>query len=522
VVHSTGVKMNLQLPALARALKNLNTRTWLVLGAGATTGLALLAALQPLLALALGALVIVTLLGIFVVARPWHLFALYLFLLPPHVVLMSLLLVHVGMPAPVVKAISAWKEVALVFLLALAGWRYLHARWRLTVPDIAVLAYVIYALIIGALSFFGERSLGALAYGLRDLLLPAIIYLGGRALFLTEGRARRVFQLLLGAAFLFSVLGIIERLYIPTEAHVAIGIPRYFRELLNITTYSDWHLGLPENYWTSANIGRIRRAVSVYGSSQPFALSYLLLLPPALYGLFRRELPEHRMARVVFVVSLIALLLTITRFTILICFMLLLVGGFIASASARRLAARAAAVIVILFAGLFVVSRDMRDIVISTVTFQDDSSSLRLQVWDDTVEAVMRQPLGYGIGSVGQTALRTDGELVRIEGQVSKIAMELGVPGLLLYLALLLSISVYLVLAANRATHPYVWGLCFASALTFLGLAANALTTEWHNSPSLVYPAWWLAGACMSTIAARSTVEQPAPPVGQVDVALSH
>jgi hypothetical protein len=435
---------------------------------------------------------------------PWHFFALYLFLLPPHILLMTILLVHLGLPAPVVKGISAWKEVILLFLLAAALWRLVRAPLRLAFPDWLVILYGLYVLGVGAISYAEGQGTIVLLYGLRDLLLPVLVYGVGRSLFLSERRARQVFRWLVGAALLFSITGILERFFIPTAAHVAFGLPRYYGELLNLA-YPEFYLGLPENFWTSANAGRIRRAVSVYGSSQGFALSYLLLLPPLLYTLVTRELREHRLAPLLLAVAMIALFLTITRFTIAISIGLLGVTMLVSSRGARRLAAYATALILGAFVLLLLFSSSARMLATSTLTFQDHSARTRLIVWQRTVETVAQQPFGHGIGRVGQTAARLDDQaapLVPTEGQLSKIVVELGLQGLLLYLGLLLSISLFLARAAAAAGTPYIRGLCFASALTFLGLAANSLMTEWHNSPALVYPAWWLAGACMATAVA--------------------
>jgi hypothetical protein len=447
--------------------------------------------------------------------NPWRFFALYLFLLPPHILLMTFLLVHVALPAPVVKAVSAWKEITLAFLLAVALWRLTRLRPRLLLPDWLVILYGLYVMGVGVLIYLEGQDLIVLLYGLRDLLLPVLLYLVGRSLHLSEGRARQVFRWLVVAALLFSITGIVERLFIPTVAHVAFGLPRYYSELLNLA-YPEFYLGLPENFWTSANAGRIRRAVGVFGSSQGFALSYLLLLPPLLYALVTRELREHRLAPPLLAVAMVALFLTITRFTIAIAIGLLVITVLFSSRDARRLATYATTLLLAAFLLLLLFSSSARMLALSTVTFQDHSARTRLIVWQRTAETVAQQPFGYGIGTVGQTAVRLDEDgvqLVRTEGQISKVVVELGLQGLGLYLGLLLSITLYLARSAAAAGTPYVRGLCFASALTFLGLLANALTTEWHNSPALVYPALWLAGTCLATGAARLPVppEEAAP-----------
>lgn len=474
-------------------------KSWIIL-VGGTLLLALVTAVEPLAGLAASLLMIGILVATYLVCRPWHLFVCYLFLLAVHIPLMAILLVQVGLPRQVVKAISGWKELTLLLFLAVAVWRLLQSRWQATIPDLFIALYLFYTFVYLLFSLNQDNSIVTLLYGLRDLILPFLLYIVGRSVSLSNKQAQRVFQWLLWAALIFSLIGIIEWSFIPTQWHADLGISRYYKELLNIE-YRDYFLGLPQNYWRGTTAGRLRRAVSVYASSQGFGLSFLLLLPFTIYGMLTRTLKESNFALLTFIISLIALVLTITRFTIVICVGLLILASLISSERARQWARRSIIVIAIAFIAALLLSNTFRVVVISTLTFEDHSSSTRLVIWGNTLSVVMAQPLGYGIGQVGQTATRliTGGtKVVGIEGQISKIAVELGVPALLFYLAILLLISVYLFVTYYQLKEPYLRALCFASALTFLGLFANSLTTEWHNSMALVYPAFWLAGSCVT------------------------
>jgi hypothetical protein len=306
----------------------------------------------------------------------------------------------------------------------------------------------------------------------------------------------------LWAGLIFSVIGIIERFWIPTEWQAFdLGIGRYYRELIGID-YGSWYLGLPENYWRGTPIGRLRRAVSVYGSSQGFALAYLLMFPVSAYGLLHRRLPESRLATVTFLVSLVALGLTITRFTFVVCVGLFLLMLLISNARARRFAKYIVTIMAVGFAMAYVLSDAVRAVVITTINFQDHSSAQRLDIWWSTLLALVEQPLGYGLATVGHTVHRLVGStsVVGTEGQISKIAIEVGIPGVLIYSAALTMISLFLFVGYRYTSHTYSRALCLCMSLAFLGLWINSLTTEWHNSPSIVYPAWWLAGSCISYI----------------------
>jgi hypothetical protein len=458
------------------------------------------AAAVGLLLAAVGVLLIAT--------RPWLGFTAYLLLLAPHVLFMALLYGVVGLPPLVVRLLSAWKEGLLLLLLASILVRPVWPRRLvITLPDLVLATYLSFVLFATALALLRDTPLSALAYGVRDLLLPVAIYLVGRTLPLDEQRARWVFRLLLGVGLALAVLGIIERQLVPTEAHVWIGIPAYYRDILGLGGL-DYLLGLPANYWTSANSGLLRRAVSVYGSSQPFALSFLLFLPPFAYALLTRTLPERRFALLGLLIMLAALALTITRFTIVIALGQLVLMGLLLSARARRIAWRVLATVLAAGVAVLVAVPAVRLLVINTLTFQDHSSSLRLQVWGATLGLIFSNPIGYGIATTGQTASRFGGAVISIEGQYSKIGVELGLIGLLLYIAVLATLSLYLLRGAYRVRRPYLQAVSCVLAIVFIGLAVNSMTTEWHNSIALVYPLWWLAGSTVATLARSAPADQ--------------
>lgn len=444
--------------------------------------------------------------GLLIIYRPWLAFGAYLFLLAPHVLLMSALLVIVGLPGSLVKAISAWKEaVLLLLLLAVLLHSVQKRQFLLALPDMLVLLYAGWVALVAFFSLLGGLSVVVLAYGVRDMILPVLLYIIGRSLLLSEYKAQKIFRWVLVAALIFSSLGVFERLFIPLEWYVAIGVPRYSRELIGIT-YPDYLMGLPENFWTSANSGLLRRAVSVYGSSQGFALAFLLFFPFYIYGLLTRSLPEHRFVKVTFVILMLGLFLTITRFTIMTCLFLLLLAGLLTSQRARSIVVRSLFLVSIAAVVLLLASDSVRLLVINTLTFTDHSASTRLVVWAQSIDAIVSQPFGYGISTTGQTAGRFGNTIVGIEGQYPKIGVELGLIGLLLYILMLAFISMYLMRAAYQISSPYQRSICFAVALTFIGLALNSATTEWHNAIALVYPVWWLAGSCVTCGARQACV----------------
>jgi len=122
--------------------------------------------------------------------------------------------------------------------------------------------------------------------------------------------------------------------------------------------------------------------------------------------------------------------------------------------------------------------------------------------WTAGLENFLRHPLGVGLGSTDFAAARFGLIPLTGDNQYLRYAVELGVLGLILHVAVLagaLGSGVRAWLAARREPARG-YGLLLAVAV--LGIAVNALTAVVLNSMMLAYPFFWLAGA-VTTIAER-------------------
>jgi hypothetical protein len=117
----------------------------------------------------------------------------------------------------------------------------------------------------------------------------------------------------------------------------------------------------------------------------------------------------------------------------------------------------------------------------------------------DGIETVARHPQGYGLGNAGATASRFGVELKAGESNYTELGVELGVLGLLLFVAWSAALLVGLVRSA-WAGSPVAAGVAAALA----AVLALAVQTDVVGVPWIAYCVFWLGGSLVAPAASRA------------------
>ncbi len=122
-------------------------------------------------------------------------------------------------------------------------------------------------------------------------------------------------------------------------------------------------------------------------------------------------------------------------------------------------------------------------------TVLEDPNELRLRFWQESVEDIVANPVGSGPGTAGLASIKNEVQgTVLNENYYLQIANEIGVLGLLIFLAILVMVGARVLAAIGQS--PAALGL-FAA---FIGLAfTNLLVHIWSNE-TVAYTWWGLAG----------------------------
>jgi uncharacterized protein involved in exopolysaccharide biosynthesis len=418
-----------------------------------------------------------------------------------HSLIITVLFGWFNIPVDTVRSIAAWKEAALALFLGIAVTRAFMSRGPRTTlawPDLWVGGLVSVALLyllIENLWLRFDLPPGAELLGFRDAVYFMLLYFVGRSmpeLASRDGAMRKIFIIVL----VTGLIGVIERMIVSPEMLVAMGVAAYFQDFLGVSAFTVGNAyGLPLNYWTMIGGELFRRAGSVYLSGQGFAVPFILLFPLATAWVFLR--PERTRGQILaYAIISTALVLTLTRMTILIALIQLLLFVSLIKKPVWAVGGVAIAIAVFLAAFTFIPGFPM--FVWQTLSWQEGSSVSHMNDWMNGAAIFFQSPWGNGLGTADQTAVRSGLPHLTGDNLYLKYGVEMGALGLALLVFALAAIG-------RSGLQLYRRGINYAQRrmgitlwLAAIGIAINGITAVVFNSITLGWLFFWLAGAVVT------------------------
>jgi hypothetical protein len=431
---------------------------------------------------------------------------LFLWLLPFHSLVIAFLFGYLSVSETTVRAVAAWKEVAIVLLVGWVALRSLTGagpRARLMAPDIAVTVLITIAIVFALLEnplFFARIPRAAELYGFRDSILFMLLYYVGRStpeIAESDTILRHAYLI----ALVVSVIGVLERIFVSPDMLVLLGVASYMNDFLGLSAYTagnEW--GLPQNYWVILGGVWVRRSGSVFLHSQGFALPFLFLMPAATAWTLNRRGKHPWLARIGYAIIWAGLLVTLTRMTIIVCVLQVVIFYLIFRRPEWSLGS--AFTVMAIGAVTVVAVPGLLNFVWETLSWQTGSSTSHLKDWQQGLLAFFEQPWGNGLGTTDSAPLKAFRVPLSADNMYLTYAVQLGVTGIAAFLAVLATI-----LAA-------AWGVAWANvsevqrrvaavvALATIGIIINGITSLVFSSNLLAYVFFWVAGATV-TVAQR-------------------
>ena len=473
-----------------------NREVLLLLVVGSLGGV--VSALAVTMAGSLGLAVLIVCIGLTIavglaLVRPAALLLTFVVLLPFHFPAM-LLMFNVGIGHDSIRAFSVWKEVAALGLLAVLLVRQVGSGKlpRTRVLDGIILAFFLlnFLYLIFPVMSPREVALAARAQGFRDNTFFVILYFIGRLAPLAVSEVRLVAATAIGVGAFGVAVGLVERVLLPIQIFFdPLHLDDFMRDYVNLHFFT----GIPFNFWTST--GTVRRSVSFYLSSQHFATASVLLFPLVL--VLRRPLRPFPAALRMPLLALFAvgLALPLTRSVMLACFLQIVLIGWATRRPHYVLSGvLSVALMVTAASALFDVSGYVR----SVVSTPEGSLLSHVSSWRDATGIVQAYPFGVGFGifdSVAERAATGGAGVLAGEGEYAFTAVALGVPGLLLFLALQGGTAWMLFHTWRGGDSASVRQLALFVLAVFLGYVIVGMFTQVRHIPAVLFPLWWLVGA---------------------------
>lgn len=440
--------------------------------------------------------------------------------LPFHSLIIALLFGVLHFQANTVRIFAAWKELAVIGLVAYVILRALTGRgpkvW-LSWVDIAVgsLLVIAFAFFIGSGSLL-QLELPRIAelYGLRDGVFFLLLYFVGRAspeIADDPDTLRRLYII----TVLTCAIAIVERFFVTPDRLVLLGVASYIQNFLNAAPFTAGNpYGLPMNYWTTIGSTTVQRAGSVYLSSQAFAVPFLILLPVSTAWAFGALKRRTASVKIEYAIIWTGIIFSVTRMTIIVCaiqlFLLILmlrkpewaVGGLVAGFA--------------VFLLLIVVLPGLPGFVWDTITWQTGSSASHINDWSKGFNAFFERPWGWGLGTTDESAIRSGIDPVTADNGYFKYAIELGAQGLLAHLAIYFGIGVTSYRVARTASTESRRLLGTVVLFTTVGVMINAITGVVFNALVLSYLYFWFAGVIVTVAQREAAAKEVHAPIGPV------
>lgn len=422
--------------------------------------------------------------------------------LPFHSLLVAMLFGGLGLSVGLVRSLAAWKEVAVLLLVALVMVRAATGkgpRTAISWVDLAVcslLGISIAFLVGGKILLRIELPPGTELFGIRDIAFFLLLYFVGRAspeIADDPQTLRRLYIITL----LVSAIAVVERVFVTPDMLVLLGVASYFQDFLNVAAFTAGNeFGLPMNYWTNIGGIEMQRAGSIFLSSQAFAVPFLVLVPIATAYVFGSGKRVTTSAKIEYGIIWLGLLLSITRMTIIVCMIQLILMIIMLRKPEWAVAGLAVGALAVVVAMAAVPG--LPAFLFDTLTWQTSSSASHVKDYAKGLVALFDRPWGSGLGTTDQSAVRFGLDPLTADNGYLKYAVELGVEGLVALLAVFAGIVATSFKVARHGATQQRRLLGLVVLFTTIGVLLNATTGVVFNALTLSYLYFWFAGAVVT------------------------
>jgi hypothetical protein len=428
--------------------------------------------------------------------------ALLLWVLPFHAVTIAFFfgVLRTSMQATTIMA--SWKEGVAVVLIAAVALRCILSRGPgafIVAPDVAIAGLIALAVLFAIVEnpiFAADIPAKVELFGFRSSAFFLMLYFVGRGI-PEIGESATYVKHIFRVAVLVSMIGILERIFVSPRMLVALGAASYMSDFLGLSVSTAGNeYGLPSNYFSMLGHVPVRRAGSVFLGGQAFALPFLLFVPAATSWVFDAGKRLSFWSSLGYTLIWMGLLVTITRTTIIVCTLQVIAFFLMSRRPTRVVGAALAAIGVFLTAVLFVPG--LGSFVFQTATFQTASSYSHLYDWRRGLVALFEMPWGHGLGSSDQVAARFGRTPLTADNVFLGYGVDLGLLGLVVYLAILFTLGLFSWRAFKRAQNPSMRIVASTVFLATFGIALNGASAGTFNSVFLAYNFFLLAGAAIT------------------------
>lgn len=392
---------------------------------------------------------IVLAIAAYLILHPRSALALLLIIMPFHTLTFLVLSVEMGLPSSLIAVLQMWREMLLVCLAIWVVLR-LSSGYRLHLVHPQFMLLCIGFMLFGFVGLLNSPDLIGGIYGYRGTFAPLAFLILILCLPITDQWLRTVTPKLIFVGSLVAMFAIFQSLILGFD----FVWKYYARE--GVLSSSFIFMG-----------GSLQRAMGTFSSPNQLSLYLVLVLLLAL-NLFLRSHAQRQKIRLGITLMLlsVALVLTVSRSGWLAA----IIGiGFCFLIWKRRRNFVVAAVVGLIVAVPLFFALGLDQHLLNTVQGNEISANYRTGLTVKNIVTAIEHPLGVGFGLVGARATRfgADRQIYNTESYLLQMAMEIGLPGLLMFLLLAgwSFVLVYRNTFAVRSPFLRAWGVTALAAI---------------------------------------------------------
>jgi hypothetical protein len=405
-------------------------------------------------------------------------------------------------PVEWLRALSLWKEGGLALLFAVVLIQHWSGRRRIVFRWYAFDLWLAALLALSVLYIVVAVRPGIGVYGLRNYLVPLALFFLARWMVYSRRDLAWLLAGLLAVGAGVAAFGIYQARVLDFPTMVGLG-------------YVDEFGNIPYAFRTALRDGfPIPRAVSTTTGPNQFAVYLNFLILVCLFGIVHLRRTGQRVVLAgLAALYLVTLLLTLSRGGLLMLLVALLAWGALLVehhgirrtwqelTQNRLLMAGLVALVVLGTAG--VIQSGFATRVVRGLTGRDPAADAHQSSMAYSVVFIAENPLGIGLGMVGERALQfaNEANVEHTESTFFQIGMELGVFGMVLLLLALASLLLTLWRMRSRMRSrgdPAGQALVELALILWLGAMADFIFTPLLQNLLAAGYLWWAAGVAFN------------------------
>ncbi len=407
-----------------------------------------------------------------------------------------------------------FKEVLVLTLLAINIYT-LKARPKFFLIDYLIFGYLAYTTLFALLPI-GEQSLFERLLSLKSMSFYIVVYFTGRLLDIRKVYVSKYFNYIALLTIAAGAVTFFEVLF-NTNLQSVSGYSDYIYYFFNFEPNGSF--GLTSTFESE---GGYKRFGSFFDNPLEHAAATLLALSVliALYTSDNNKFKPNTIGLLALGASLLSITFAFSRaplisyFFIIYIYALITKKTYITKTIHYGILAGACYIIYIISSWGNKVDGIM-EVIINTIDFSNPSSVGHLMAWVEGVTSIIQHPFGIGLGTSGRVG-GSLGETVGGENQFLIIGVQVGLIGLVLYLAIYITfikqgLKWFNILKGKERK------ICLAVLLIKVGFLIPMFTSEVESSSYISYMNWFLSGLFIATI-----MQHQSKPVSTLTLAHDH